>query len=131
TADTSAGCVCAGGPARNGDRGSPRPDDRCDPAGGCLNPPNPAPCNVRNAGATADTCAGGVCVGGPAPNCNDGNACTDDSCNPASGCVSTPNTAACSDGNACTTADACAGGACVGGPPPVCPASAPVAAVTA
>src|SRR5439155_9567356 len=62
---------------------------------------------------------------------NDGNVCTDDSCDPATGCVHAPNTASCTDGNACTTADTCAGSVCVGGPPPVCPTSAPVAAVTA
>src|SRR5262249_32058776 len=53
--------------------------------------------------------------GGPAPNCDDGNGCTDDSCNPATGCVHTNNTAPCNDGNACTTNDHCAGGACMGG----------------
>ena len=52
--------------------------------------------------------------------CNDGNVCTDDSCNPATGCVYTNNTASCDDGNACTTADTCSGGACVGGTPLVC-----------
>ena len=104
----------------------------CDGAGVCGGgTPTTAACNDGNACTTADTCAGGVCVGGPALNCNDGNVCTDDSCNPATGCVNTPNTAPCSDGNACTTADACAGSVCVGGPPPVCPTSAPVAAVTA
>src|SRR5205823_9640615 len=65
------------------------------------------------------------------PNCSDGNVCTDDACDPATGCVNTPNTAACTDGNACTTADTCAGGVCVGGPPPFCPTNTPLAAVTA
>lgn len=36
--------------------------------------------------------------------CNDNNICTDDTCNPTSGCVFTPKD--CSDGNACTT-DTC------------------------
>src|SRR5207253_6869352 len=93
--------------------------------------PNTAPCTDGNACTTADTCGGGVCVGGPAPNCNDANVCTDDSCDPATGCVNTPNTAPCTDGNACTTADTCAGGVCVGGPPPFCPTNTPLAAVTA
>jgi hypothetical protein len=61
-----------------------------------------------------------VCVGGPPPNCDDGNVCTDDSCDPASGCLNTPNTVPCDDGDACTTNDTCSGGACVGGPPPNC-----------
>src|SRR5207245_700023 len=93
----------------------------CDGAGVCGGgTPTPGTCNDGNACTTADTCAGGVCVGGPALNCNDGNVCTTDSCNPATGCVNTPNTAPCDDGNACTTRDTCAGGACVGGPAANC-----------
>src|SRR5881398_2893725 len=104
----------------------------CDGAGVCGGgTPTLAACNDGNACTTADTCAGGVCVGGSAPNCSDGNVCTDDACDPATGCVNTPNTAACTDGNACTTADTCAGGVCVGGPPPFCPTNTPLAAVTA
>ena len=52
--------------------------------------------------------------------CTDGNACTDDSCNPSSGCVNTANTASCNDGNACTTNDMCVAGRCEGGPPKNC-----------
>src|SRR5207244_3656749 len=48
--------------------------------------------------------------------CDDGNPCTDDSCNPLTGCVHTPNTAPCDDLDACTTGDTCAGGRCVGTP---------------
>src|SRR5947208_2846994 len=131
TADTCAGGVCVGGPALNCNDGNVCTDDACNPATGCVNTPNTAPCTDGNACTTADTCAGGVCVGGPASNCNDANVCTDDSCDPATGCVNTPNTAACTDGNACTTADTCAGGVCVGGPPPFCPTNTPLAAVTA
>jgi hypothetical protein len=47
--------------------------------------------------------------------CDDGNACTTDSCNPATGCVFTNNTASCDDGNACTSGDTCGGGSCHGG----------------
>jgi hypothetical protein len=43
------------------------------------------------------------CVQTPV-NCDDGNACTADSCEPAEGCVHTP--VGCNDGNACTT-DGC------------------------
>jgi hypothetical protein len=39
-------------------------------------------------------------------NCDDGNACTTDSCDPATGCVNTDISADCDDGNACTT-DSC------------------------
>src|SRR5436309_4065137 len=131
TADTCAGGVCVGGPALNCDDGNVCTTDSCNPATGCVNTPNTAPCDDGNACTTRDTCAGGACVGGPAANCNDANVCTTDSCNPATGCVHTANTASCDDGNVCTTADTCAGGVCVGGPPLVCPTTAPVAAVTA
>ena len=131
TADTCAGGVCVGGPALNCNDGNVCTTDTCNPATGCVNTPNTAPCSDGNACTTTDTCAGGTCIPGPAANCNDGNVCTDDSCDPATGCVHAPNTASCTDGNACTTADTCAGSVCVGGPPPVCPTSAPVAAVTA
>ncbi|MFQ5461501.1 MAG: hypothetical protein ACE5E5_02630, partial [Phycisphaerae bacterium] len=54
-------------------------------------------------------------VGGAPPNCDDGNVCTDDTCDPATGCVNTNNVAACDDGNACTTTDVCDGaGVCAG-----------------
>jgi uncharacterized delta-60 repeat protein len=64
-----------------------------------------------------------MCVGGVPLDCDDSNVCTDDSCDPATGCVNAPNTASCNDGNACTTNDGCNGaGTCIGGPPPVCDA---------
>ena len=98
--------------------------DSCDPGtGACIHDPIPHngnPCDDGDACTTADTCAGGACAGGAAPECDDGNICTDDSCNPASGCINANNTAPCDDGNACTTADTCAGGSCAGGAPPDC-----------
>jgi hypothetical protein len=49
----------------------------------------------------ASTCdAAGNCVAGGPVNCDDQNACTDDSCDPAVGCVNTPIT--CDDNDACT-----------------------------
>ena len=59
----------------------------------------------------------GACEGDPAlaSVCEDGNPCTDDSCDPGSGaCVVAPNALACDDGDACTAGDMCAGGLCVG-----------------
>src|SRR5206468_2343189 len=41
-------------------------------------------------------------------------------CDPATGCVHSNNTAPCDDGNACTGPDACGGGACQPGPPVNC-----------
>jgi hypothetical protein len=47
--------------------------------------------------------------------CDDGNACTDDACNPATGgCVFSNNASTCDDGNPCTGGDVCSGGTCSG-----------------
>jgi subtilisin family serine protease len=48
--------------------------------------------------------------------CDDGNPCTDDVCDPVTGCQHAANTASCSDGNQCTLADQCNGGRCQPGP---------------
>ena len=48
--------------------------------------------------------------------CDDGNPCTTDSCNPQSGCEFTANDLDCDDGNACTEDDVCSGGWCAGSP---------------
>ena len=131
TNDTCASGVCVGGPALNCNDANVCTTDSCDPVAGCVHTPNTAPCDDGNACTTRDTCANGRCVGGPPPDCDDGNVCTTDSCSAPTGCVHAPNTAPCNDGNVCTTADTCAGGVCVGGPPLVCPTTAPVATVTA
>ena len=59
-------------------------------------------------------------MGGPPPNCDDANPCTDDSCDPATGCVHENNTDACDDGDPCTVGDVCSGGVCTGGGPRNC-----------
>jgi MYXO-CTERM domain-containing protein len=63
----------------------------------------------------------GVCVAGSVIGCNDGNACTDDSCDPNDGgCVGLKDdTNTCSDGNACFTGEHCLDGGCVPGTLPV------------
>jgi hypothetical protein len=66
-----------------------------------------------------DVCTGGVC-GGAAQNCDDGNACTLDSCDALHsvcvhailpGCAACTTAADCNDNNACTD-DACTAGSC-------------------
>ncbi len=60
-----------------------------------------------------DHCANGTCQPGTEPlNCNDGNPCTTDSCDPAAGCTHGNSNEECSDGNVCTVGDHCADGAC-------------------
>jgi hypothetical protein len=46
--------------------------------------------------------------------CDDGNACTTGSCDPAKGCVQLANTLVCDDGSKCTVGDTCGDGKCVG-----------------
>ncbi|MEA2696428.1 MAG: hypothetical protein QOI66_699, partial [Myxococcales bacterium] len=54
--------------------------------------------------------------------CDDGNACTVDSCDATAHCTNTAviNGSTCSDGNACTQTDSCQDGACTGQSPVVC-----------
>jgi len=52
--------------------------------------------------------------------CNDGNPCTDDSCNADGTCAHTNNNALCNDGSVCTQVDQCNGGSCVGLNPLIC-----------
>ncbi len=73
-----------------------------------------------------ERCAAGTCTPPSAPlACDDGDACTADTCDPAAGCAHAdtlcPATCGpgddgirCSDGTACTVGDTCSGGACVG-----------------
>src|SRR2546428_604600 len=119
TADTCTGGRCVG-TLRSCNDGNVCTDDSCNPATGCVHTPNTAPCDDGDACTTVDICRGGNCVGSAPPSCDDGNLCTDDSCNPATGCVHTPNTASCADFDACPTGDPCAGGRCVAGPPRSC-----------
>lgn len=59
-----------------------------------------------------DSCdaASGNCVYAPGVKCDDGNVCTDDSCDGKTGlCVHNNNKGACSDGNLCTNGDTCDG----------------------
>jgi len=73
-------------------------------------------CDDGNA-CTTDTCgANGQCQHAPV-SCNDGNVCTTDACDPSSGCLTLPaNGTSCDDGNACTGGDTCANKVCQGVP---------------
>ena len=77
-------------------------------------------CNDEDACTIGDQCQAGVCTGGAPLNCNDGNDCTDDSCDAESGCVHTPNSAQCQDGDLCTVGDVCADSQCQPGKPLAC-----------
>ncbi|MSP92469.1 MAG: hypothetical protein EXR79_11830 [Myxococcales bacterium] len=102
-------------------------DDFCAAKLGCKHPvrPDGAPCSDDFACTVLDACATGackpgklaagcVCKPGASGGCNDGNACTIDSCAATAGCGATAvaDFAPCDDGNACTAGDHCLGGTC-------------------
>ena len=92
-------------------------DGSCDlDSGDCVFTPKPdgAPCDDGTLCSEADTCQGGVCLGSVALECDDQNPCTDDICDPATGCVYANNFGACDDGDPCTGDDLCVGGQCAG-----------------
>ena len=95
----------------------------CDPStGNCSLVPdhNGFPCDDGDACTLGDLCNQGTCSPGADRICNDGNPCTDDSCEPATGCVFAPNAADCNDDDVCTTEDTCSNGECSGGLALIC-----------
>src|SRR6185503_9850473 len=125
----SATGVCQAGTPLTCNDTNPCTDDTCNPASGCAFTPDPTNiCSDNNACNGAEICSiEGVCLPGTALSCNDSNPCTDDTCNPASGCVYTPDPGNnCSDNNACNGAETCsATGVCQAGTPRVCVDSYP------
>ncbi len=93
---------------------NPCTTDGCDATFGCVHPFNTAACADGNACTEGDVCAMGACTAGAAASCDDQNGCTQDSCNPTSGCVHLALAATCDDASACTSGDACAAGKCQG-----------------
>jgi hypothetical protein len=68
------------------DDANPCTADGCGAGAGCVHEPIAGSCDDKNACTTADACSAGVCTGGPALDCDDGNPCTADACDPATGC---------------------------------------------
>ena len=112
--------VCAAGPPTACDDSNECTSSGCTPGVGCEYAPVSGGCEDGDACTAADFCAYGQCVSGPGQVCEDLNPCTDDACDPAIGCLHTPNAAGCDDGEPCTQGDLCAAGVCVAGAPTVC-----------
>jgi MYXO-CTERM domain-containing protein len=74
-------------------------------------------CSDTDACSIGRCTSAGVCLPGPTIGCDDGNSCTDDTCDPNDGgCVGTNNdNNSCTDGNACFTGEHCSAGLCVPG----------------
>ncbi len=121
--DILAGCVhlptkspCCTGKVSICDDGDACTTDLCDPqTGGCSQTVNTAVCDDDNACTAKDACSAGACAGA-AIDCDDGDVCSNDACDPANGCVHVASLdgKACDDGDVCTNADVCTGGACAG-----------------
>ncbi|MEM7449618.1 MAG: hypothetical protein AAF355_15390 [Myxococcota bacterium] len=103
------------------DDGNPCTSDSCTSTGCAHIPDSGAACSDNNACTVNDRCENGLCVAGASRFCVDTNDCTQDSCDPNSGCTfSLVDGPLCEDGNACTFADRCVEGTCVGGAPVAC-----------
>lgn len=67
--------------------GEPCTDDACDGLGTCVSTNNSIPCDDGNECTVGDVCNAGSCQAGGPRDCDDGRVCTEDSCNPATGCT--------------------------------------------
>ena len=118
--DQCIGGSCIGTGAIDCDDANSCTTDFCDPMAGCTHVPGQGSCDDGNPCSWGDQCLAGKCIGGKPVECDDANACTDDSCDPQSGCTHSANNAQCDDLNACTTDDHCANGQCVSEQPTEC-----------
>ena len=121
----TSGDVCVTGKCMPGkgkvcNDGNPCTDDFCDPTNGCSTSNNLSTCNDTNLCTTIDVCKDGICSGSGPLLCDDGNACTDDSCDKLKGCKHAANSGPCSDGSECTLNDVCKNAACTPGPAKEC-----------
>ncbi len=113
TGETCINGVCSGGTSMNCADTNPCTDDVCDPAMGCQNPPNTAPCDDGDLCTYGDVCSGGTC-GGTTVTCNSTD-CITRSCNGTATCDQSfrPSGTACTaDGNPCTNDRCNASGTC-------------------
>jgi hypothetical protein len=116
-------------------------EDVCNGLGSCTHLPSNGSCDDGVFCNGPDFCSGGACLihagdpcsGGadcfdacdestgaclsPAGSAcsDDGNVCTDDSCDGGGTCLHEPNTSPCDDGDFCTISDQCSGGSCQAG----------------
>ncbi|MFT7625797.1 MAG: hypothetical protein ACI9WU_004988, partial [Myxococcota bacterium] len=114
-------CVVGGG--LDCDDQNPCTTDSCS-GGVCSNDAvaNDTTCADADLCDGAETCQSGACTAGATLVCDDGEACTTDSCVAATGCAtaSAPNGTSCDDGDVCNGNDTCNAGACQAGTPVDC-----------
>ena len=117
TADSCSGGGCSGTP-KNCDDKQPCTVDSCDGTGACVHSSEKTEktgCDDGDACTLGDICTGGSCQAGVSINCDDGNTCTDDSCDLTSGlCKITFHTGPCVTPTGCTSDAVCEQGLCKG-----------------
>jgi len=106
------------------DDGNPCTADTCDLTGACVTTPTPnVPCSDGLYCNGDEVCNSlGFCVAATPRNCDDGIACTLDSCDELTdSCINDPRNSLCSDGQFCNGAETCDPlSGCVAGTPPNC-----------
>jgi hypothetical protein len=90
----------------------------CDPSGACVlrDVQESGPCAPGTACHGGGVCKAGQCVLQDLVDCEDGNPCTTDACDPAAGCSSVTKAGPCDDGDPCTAPDLCEGDTCTSRP---------------
>ena len=127
TASCSDNAMCIIGTCKDGscqvatdkgcDDNNPCTTDTCDADKGCTFTPLTygSKCADADECQAVSSCNKGGCVAGKEEDCSDGNPCTNDTCDPKTGCLWKANADVCEDGDKCTKGEACSGGACKGG----------------
>ncbi len=114
SSDHCVGGSCLG-TAQGCDDDNPCTDDGCKDDAGCTHTNNSAACVDGDVCTLNDACDAGSCKAGKARVCDDGNSCTDESCDAKKGCAHAANTLTCDDKNPCSLGETCGGGSCGGG----------------
>ncbi len=70
------------------------------------------PCSDGNMCTSGDVCEKGSCVSGPSRACEDGNPCSEETCDETVGCIYSARSGSCEEGSACTVGDTCDGLVC-------------------
>ena len=107
--------ACTAGFAETCEDGDACSLDTCTPSQGCIHTLSSGPCQDGDACTVGDACKDDVCVPGKPRTCDDGNECTDDSCQTSVGCTFTHNKIACKEGNICLETSYCSDGNCMHG----------------
>ncbi|HVY29222.1 MAG TPA: MYXO-CTERM sorting domain-containing protein [Polyangiaceae bacterium] len=97
--------------------------ESCDAVTGCAHQKlTGTSCADANKCNGDEVCNNGACGVGTPLDCNDNNACTTDTCAPATGCVNTKKVdgVKCEDATKCNGIETCSNGVCIAGTPPNC-----------